>query len=330
MRLRHLLFVLLLCTQLHAQEKIDFLDYFVQSDDIAQSWTLGGSDIIPEIDPEGSGEKILIHSKFSNPNCFEVYKVTDTDIQCRWEVVRSGGETGTKNWIRRFEEFKTTNKAPGALWVKRHMTPGGEGVLSEFTQDKFKFDEKTRSYVFSSSGSPKYFATYLSIEWANPNLGENNQTGFDLSRVLRLISQWQREGKMIEFYDYAKGKGIVGWHWLERLSSMTPWEGDTTGKIFHCEETGCAYVESMGDAKTKPVVYQYDPKTKKMGRKLEVVSFTSYWKKDLGPQWYVMYRDLFKEQPLKKKTETIPHSYALPEAGIQLKDLPYINTHAPR
>src|SRR4051812_39604491 len=114
--MRIIVLVMLLCGVVRAQEKIDFLDYFAQIDDKNDTWTLGGSDMRWDVDPEGTGEKVLIHSKFSEAGCFEVYKVTDTDIQCRFEVVRSGKHNDF--WIRRFEELKATNPAPGALWIK--------------------------------------------------------------------------------------------------------------------------------------------------------------------------------------------------------------------
>jgi hypothetical protein len=81
------------------------------------------------------------------------------------------------------------------------------------------------------------------------------------------------------------------------------------------------------------VVYQYDPQTGRRGRRLEVVRFTSHWRPGLGPQWYVVYRDLAVEAPLEKKMERIEHDFSLPEwrdrPGATLRDLPHLHTHPP-
>ena len=36
---------------------------------------------------------------------------------------------------------------------------------------------------------------------------------------------------MLEMYDYAKGKGLVNWRWLERVSTLRAMEG-------RCEREG--------------------------------------------------------------------------------------------
>src|SRR5205814_10570016 len=115
--------------------------------------------------------------------------------------------------------------------------------------------------------------------------GNNNKTGFDLDRVLRLTSEWQREGKIFETYDYARGKGPVSWRWLERVSTLKPLKDGRSGKLFHCEN-GAVLVEDPRDAHRPPVVLKYDLTRHKPGEPLEVISFTSHWKPELGPQWY--------------------------------------------
>jgi hypothetical protein len=174
-------------------------------------------------------------------------------------------------------------------------------------------------------------ASYISVVWAKEDWGTNNQTGFELDRALRLISQWQREGLMLEMYDYAKGKGLIAWRWLERVSTLTPWPGDVSGRLFKCEN-GCVEVADKGEAGHEPVVYQYNPQAKARGRLLEVISFTSYWKPELGAQWYVVYRDTTRETPLRKKPERVRHDFTLPEwkPGATVGDLPYHNTHGRR
>jgi hypothetical protein len=329
MRLAVALSLLISCRLLAGTTPIDMLDYILQKDDTRNAWTIGGTDVYPDNDPDGANAKTFVLSKFSNANVYEVFKVTDSQIQLRYEVMRAGGKKGDDNWIRRFEEIDGEGAAPGQVWMKRFMKPG-EGLMSTFRQDRLIFDPAKRAYVIDKSGSVEKMQIYSSIEWAKDDWGDRNRTGFELNPVVRLISQWQRDGLMLELYDYAKGKGLVAWRWLERVDSLRPAEGDKTGNVFHCEN-GYVWIESRGDVQHEPAVYQYDLAQSKKGRSLEVVKFTSHWKPDLGPRWYVVFRDSTKEHLLEKKNERIEHSFALPEwgAGKTLRDLPYLFTHAP-
>jgi hypothetical protein len=130
---------------------------------------------------------------------------------------------------------------------------------------------------------------------------------------------------MLEMYDYAKGKGLVGWRWLERVSTLKRLDTDTSGTIFHCEE-GLVYVERAAAEGGKPRVWKYQ--AGKKGRELEVVAFQSHWNPEMGKQWYVVYRDLSREKRLTKTMERIEHSFALPEwgAGKTIADLPGLYT----
>ncbi len=300
--------------------QIDFLDYFLQSDDVGERWTLGGTDVRPDRDPDGTSTRTYVLNKWSTPDCYEVFKITDHQVQIRYEVVRAAGKNGTGNWIRRYREIDAEGAVPGAVWIPRFVKPGGEGFLSRFDQDRFIFDEASHSYVKDTAGSAKDFPSYLCCVWANENWRGNNKTGFAINRVLRLISQWQREGLMLEMYDYAKGKGLVAWRWLERVSTLKPKEGDDTGKIFHCEE-GFVWVEKGSGA---PKVWKWTDGKKTAD--LEVIPFTSYWKPEMGEQWYVVYRDSTREGPLVKKMERVRHDFSLPEwiikPGATIADLP--------
>ena len=323
--------VLCLTVRASAESKpVDVLDYFLQNDDRDMSWTLGGTDVRPGTDPDGTGTRTCILTKFSNPACYEVFRITDSEIQIRYEVFRPGG---AGNWIRRFEEIEDHGKAPGAVWARRHMVPGGPGFVSRFRQDRYAYDESAKAYVFTESGSAHELSTYVSVVWARNDWGENNKTGFELNPVLRLISEWQTEGRILEMYDYSRGKGLVAWRWLERVSSLTKAADDKTGHVFHCEN-GYVYVEPSKSADARPSVYKYDQTAARKGPALEVVRFTSHWRKNLGPQWYVVYRDSTREGPLVKKNERPPHDFTLPEwtakPGATIADLPCVNTHPPR
>ncbi len=137
-----LLAIILLSGTLRAAEKpVDPLDYMLQTDDTQNAWTLGGWDVRPDRDPEKTATRTFILNKESNPKTYEVYHVTDSQIQIRFEVMRSGELNPDGHWIRRFQEIDGgEGSAPGAIWMKRNMIPGGEGFTSRFRQDKFIFD----------------------------------------------------------------------------------------------------------------------------------------------------------------------------------------------
>jgi len=307
---------------------IDLLDYLLQSDDPNHEWTLGGFDTHLCPDPDGTSTPCFVMHKYSEAGRYELYKFTPTEIQLRYEVWREDPKSEDQSWIRRFEEITADNPAPGALWCPRFMTPGGPGTLSHFRQDRFVFNKSTHNYDFDAGGSTPDMQTWLSINYAVNDWARNNQTGMKLNPVIRLTSQWQREGLIFETYDYAKGKSLVAWRWYERLNALKPMQGDQTGKIFHCEN-GYVSIESQ----TPPIVYQYDPARHRKGRRLETIQFTSHWHPESGPQTYVIYRDTTKEYPLKLRHENLPVDFTLPEwtakPNATLKDLPYHNTHAP-
>lgn len=314
---------LLLSAVANAGERVDFLDYFLQGDDTEESWTLGGTDVRPGVDPEGAGARTIVLSKFSDPGCYEVFKITDTQVQIRYEVVRPDEQGRREFWIRRYQEIGGDGKNPGAVWINRFVTPGGEGVLSRFSQDRYVYDEASKSYIIDKNGSAERLENYLSVVWARNDWGGNNKTGFELNPVLRLIAQWQRDGLIFEMYDYARGKGLVAWRWAERLDRLRPMEGDASGRIFHCEE---GFVDVADRAGSPPVAFQFNPTSGKRGRQLEVIRFVSHWRKADGEQWYVIYRDSTKEGPLRKKNERLAHDYRLPEwearPGATIADLP--------
>lgn len=307
---------------------IDVLDYFLQSDDKKENWTIGGTDVRPDKDPDGATTRTLILNKWSSPNYYEVYHVTPTDIRLRYEVVREGGKLGKDNWVRRFEEAGPDGQS-GAIWTQRFVTPGQDGYLSRFSQDRLVFDEKSRSYVLDPAGSGKQMHTYLTVVRASNRWGRNNQTLFDLSDSIRITSEWQDEGKVVEMYDYARGKGLIAWRWLERISTLPPMEGDKTGTLFKCEE-GFVQVIPQADPAFRPTVFRYDPKTGQRDAAVETIRFKSHWKPELGEQWYVVYRDTTREGPLARRTEKVPHDFTLPEweskPGATIRDLPYKNT----
>src|SRR5688500_1791324 len=71
----------------HAESRsIDMLDYLLQKDDTNESWIIGGSDVRPATDPEGTDVQAWVMTKFGNAACYEVFKVTTNQVQSRFEV----------------------------------------------------------------------------------------------------------------------------------------------------------------------------------------------------------------------------------------------------
>jgi hypothetical protein len=314
-----------------AAETVDFLDYFIQKDDGAGPYTLSGKQVRQDKDPDGTNAKTYILNKGSSPNWFEVFKVTEDELQIRYEVTRHDGAAGTGNWIRRYEEINGQGKAPGELWAKRRVDVGGAPFLSRFHKDRAVFDDKTHSYLPDPKGSSPESKMYVSFEWATIDWGSNNKTGLDLSTVLRMTDEWQLEGKIFETYDYAKGKGLVNWRWLERVATLPKVPDDTGGQLFRCEN-GQVFVD-WPDKLAPPRCWKYDAKSKRKTAQLEVTKFRSAWAPENGAEWYVIYRDLSREDPVILKRERIEHNFALPEwtskPGATIADIPYVFTHRP-
>jgi hypothetical protein len=309
-----------------ASAEVDFVEYLLQTDDPDQRWILSGFDTGEIPDPDGVGGATYALSKFSDPAAFEVFRVTDTQIQLRYEVYKS-------TWIRRFEEADGEGDAPGCVWMQRRVVPGSPPFLSRFSQDRFVYDSGSGSYQWDRAGSGRSFGCYISADWVSIDWGDRNRTGFDLERVLRVTSEWQDLGLVYETYDYVRGKGLVNWRWLESLDAHVrhkPWEGDPSGRVFRCEN-GLVEVQSYGSAGCEPVVFLYDAETRSRGRQLEVVQRTSSWRPEQGPGWYVVYRDLSKEYNAELRKGSVTPTSDLPLWGPNrsLIDLPYGYTRPP-
>gem|GEM_PF-2463309 len=313
---------------------IDVLPYFLQGDDRREEWTLGGVDMLPGRDPEGSRARTYVEAKFHSRDFYEVFKLTRSELQIRYEVYRPGGSSGEGNWIRRFEEIGGEGDAPGSVWMRRRMV-AGERVTTRCRIDRFRFDTATRSYVHDPAGSVKDLTIVISVHEADVAWPEGDRSGFGIRRVLRLVSDWHPQGQVIETYDYARGKGMVGWRWLERISTLP---ADTTlGKPNLCrcvDGSGLVEVVATPNADDAPAAYRCDPKTGARGAQLTVVRMDSAFRKDLGSVWYVVFRDLSKEGPMVRKDERIAPTYDLPEWTSRPKatiaDLPYVNTSPAR
>jgi hypothetical protein len=308
-----LIVAIFVCTCQAAEKQIDVLDYFLPGTNVTSHYTIGGVNVRPCADPDNAGAKSLILHKGSSSNNYEVYQITPTQLLLRYEVVRPKRKGSSENWIRRYHELGSSfAPTAGALWMPRDITPGKTHFTSRAAVDRYAFDPSIRAYTIRPSESSREAITYNSIVWSRDSWHSNNRTGFPITSVIRLISQWQSDGKIYETYDYAKGLGLINWQWMERISTLTPISGNKAGKLFNCEN-GAVYVQSPGDKTYPPSVFQYDVKKRLIGSALPVLLFTSHWKPNLGPQWYVIYRDLSREGTLEKKSEVLSDSFKLPE-----------------
>ena len=312
-----LLLILLLPQFAFAVDSIDTLDYFLQSSDTLQQWAWGGHDIRPCQDPDKGGARTYIQNKFNKSDTFEIFKITDTEIQIRYEILK-------RNYGRRFEE-NGRQSGSGYVWMQRFMIPGGEGFLSSHCIDSSNFVND--SYQWVSGSSPSNVSMYNSVDWAIVNWTYGTDLGFSSATVLRLTQEWQTQGHIFENYDYIFGKGIINWRWLENFNNyvlLHPY--NQSAGIYRCEN-GYLYVQSYGSETLPPILFKCDANGI-TGRQLEVITFKSYWL--AAAEWFVVYRDLSKESKLAQ-TAPVAIDMELPEWG-QMKtiyDLPYIHTTAP-
>lgn len=307
-----------------SEDAIDTLEYFLQ-DDPENAWRLE-VDMIKAEDPDGFGRLTYIQGKFGSPNHFEVYIITATEIQIRYEVYKTG-------MIRRFEETRLKGKGEGYIWMRRYMVPGGEGFLTRLDTDHFEFNHLTQEYEWQDVAES---AQYISAAWANIEWDSNNQTDLNLDRVLRITAEWHGEGYIMEQYDYAKGAGLVNWRWLDSIEFIQHDSNrvsqDSTGRIRKVAAGYLyAYVEDYGTQEREPVVYEYNLISGEKGRRFDVVKWNSYWRPEKESTWYVVTRDLSKEQVIKKHTNTVQYDYHIPAGSkkMTIADLPYKKTSPP-
>lgn len=310
---------------------IDVFPYFLQGDDRREEWTLGGLDVLPGRDPEGSRDRTVVATKFHSPDFYEVFRITRNEIQLRYEVFRPGGCGGEGNWIRRFEEIGGEGAAPGSVWLRRRMVPE-QPVTTRCRIDRFVYDKQSRAYVHDPRGSLKELTIFISIHEARADWPLGDRSGFGIDRVLRLVSDWHPTGQVIETYDYARGKGMVNWRWLERIATLAPDTALRKPNIYRCMD-GSGLVEVLAAPRDgdRPTVYKCDPTTGERTGRLDVLEMASAHRKEPGKAWYVVFRDLSREAPLIRKNERVATSYALPEWAARpnatIADLPYVYTN---
>jgi hypothetical protein len=309
---------------------VDMLDYILQDGGTNNSWTVFDTDVRPDRDPDGTDTPTFVLNKWMNRWAYEVYKVTAHEIQIRYEA-QAHDNPNESFWIRRSEENGGEGQAPGAIWLKRIMVPGGPGFFRSGTLDTCVFDPKTGTGTLAKDSCVQSAKSYVSIAWVTNALGE--KCLFEGKPVIRRFDEWLPDGGTFEAYDYAYRNGMVGWHWYSRLSTLQPMEGDPMRQILHCED-GYIFVASKGSTTKAPEVWQYDPKTKKKTTSLRVIRFKSHMNPALGEQWYVIYRDTGDEYDLlQKKPGRAAHDFTIPawtqKPGATIADIPCLYTHMP-
>ncbi len=296
--------------------RIDMLDFMLQTRDDAERWTLGGIDMLRADHPLGDTTPCFTEAKFHRSDFGEVYTWDERDIRLIFEIWRGGAQTGSGNWIRRFTEIERPRRLAGGLWAPRYPVTG-EWRRSAMRVDRWEFDDATRTYRLDPAGSLRRLDQLISVEWARLEPTRSNRSGFPIDRVLRLVSEWHREGAVMEMYDYAEGYGLVDWRYLERLRDLPlvdhphrqlrrpldPWVSE-----------GCLIeVVSPGGRFARPVVHQADSRTFRRQQRLAVMQRVSAWKPGNGPEWYVVLRHTLSEGVLERRDARLPVGYTLPE-----------------
>lgn len=306
------------------ENAIDTLEYFLQ-DDPENAWRME-VDMMKAKDPDDFGRLTYVLGKFGSANHFEVYIITATEIQIRYEVYKTG-------MIRRFEETRNPGKGEGYIWMRRYMVPGGEGFITRYNTDHFEYSPALGTYQWKEVGEG---VQYISADWANIEWSGNNKTGHDLDSVLRITAEWHDLGYIIEQYDYAKGFGLVNWRWLDSIDFLqhdsNKVAGDSTGRVRSAAGGYLyAYVEDLGSEDREPVVYQYNLNTGEKGRRFEVIKWKNHWRSDEEFIWYVVTRDLSKEKPLTISYNVVEYDYYIPPGSTEMTiaDLPYKRTTPP-
>jgi hypothetical protein len=313
---------------------VDTLDYMLQEGGTNNSWVMlcagdaTGTDVRADRDPDGTDTPAFVITKWEDPRAYEVYKVTAHEIQIRYEAQ---APSPNEIRIRRYEGIGAEGEAPGSVWMKRIMIPGGPGFFLPYRQDLFVLDRKTGIGKVGKDGGFPSSTPYVFITWVTNEQGDKSL--FEGKPVIRSFAEWDLDGSVFEAYDYAYRNGPVGWHWYERVSTLRPMEGDLTGQIFHCEN-GYVFVASQGSATKAPEIYQYDPKTKTNIKLLRVIRCKSHQTPALGDQWYVIYRDTGDDfGSLQKKPGRTAHDFTIPEwtekPGATIADIPCLYTHMP-
>ena len=325
MRLIFTLIILLFSSCTYCKE-IDFMEYFLQEKDISDNYTIGGNQthIVPS-DPEFDNPKdiqIIVYNKFNSADYYEIFRLSGNNLMIRYEVFRN--LEAKDSWVRIFENTGSNPEDKlGYLWSNRYIDPDiKEGWEYEVRQKKFSFNFSTKEYEYDESGSINTgYKQYSSVIWGALENPENNHTGKEIKKVLRLVSEWQPLGIIYETYDYAKGLGLIDWCWYEQVSSFIKTSENNVYKY----SLGYVYVESFGDENTSPVIYKYDMGKKEKTEKLKTVKHKSHWNKNEKEDWYVRARCLSDEGKIEIKKLKITPDFGLSEWGQNktLKDLQF-------
>ena len=86
---------------------------------------------------------------------------------------------------------------------------GDSFLFSRLQLTDFVLNRIFEAYIIDPPHSTASAVSFNSIIWAPDPWKLNNRTGSKIDRVLRLISEWQPEGKIFECYDYAQRVALI-------------------------------------------------------------------------------------------------------------------------
>jgi hypothetical protein len=199
---------------------VDALDFFVPSGS-AVGWIIGGHQTAPlpspwgTKDPENTKLKTYAMVKFNDGRYFEIYKVDGRNIYIRYEA--------NLDTVRGFD---TRGDKKGEIFVARKVPTSASRLirLPNFSTHTFT-ESKKRWYLSQSVPFFTDIADYQVFPVSDPNdyLGLKSylkgcNCGLDNLDILTHFDYWQSQGKIVEFYSYGYGVGLVAWRWTENLT----------------------------------------------------------------------------------------------------------------
>ncbi len=263
--------------------------------------------------PEGGTLATFLLYKLGSREAYEVYHYDQNHIYLQFEVVKQG------NWIRQFDETTLKGRGLGAIWSPRFVVPGQSGLLSTSAFDYSSL--QNGKWVNVPAESRTGFPNYLTLHWAKLDWG-----GCQQANVLRLQQEWEDRGRIFEYYDYEKDKGIVHWQWNERLDYLMSRPGPNPGEFIGFWDQGKNVFIKIDTSTSPPKAVQVDRTTGKT-RALPVAYWVSYFTGK--PAWYVATR----EQPYLDEGISVSSRYPVEPVedyqiggGRTIANLPHLYT----
>ncbi len=165
-------------------------------------------------DPEKTSLKTYEMTKFNDPQYFEIYKVDARNIYIRYETMPT--------WIRGFD---TKGDKRGEIFVARQVSSVGSKLIHQDFSTHVFLRSKNDWYLSESHPDFAEFSEYKLYPASDPNdllairsYLKSCNCGLDNLDILLHLSYWQSEGKIVEYYSYGYGVGLVAWRWTENIT----------------------------------------------------------------------------------------------------------------